>query len=43
MCAVLQPQGAVLARDLTFSFVVQDGSASGKMISTLYLRCSAGS
>ena len=32
VCAVLQPQGAVLGRDLTFSFVVQDGSASGKMI-----------
>ena len=32
MCAVLQPQGAVLARDLQFDFVVQDGSASSKMI-----------
>ena len=32
MCAVLQPQGAVLGRELQFNFMVLDGSASSKMI-----------
>ena len=40
VCAVVQSQGAGLGRDLQFTFVVQDGSASSKTVITFILTLS---